>query len=75
MCGEILQTGKVIVRRPDREELLAIRDGAWSYEQLIDWAEQQDLLMGKLYETSNLPHHPDRGALDKLCQELVEAYL
>jgi hypothetical protein len=32
MGYEILTQGKVIVKRPDREEILAIKNGAWSYE-------------------------------------------
>mgnify|MGYP001607055563 CR=1 FL=1 len=35
MCKEILITCEVVVKRPDREELLAIRNGAWSYYKLI----------------------------------------
>jgi len=39
ICREILSTGQVIVKRPDCDELLAIRDGAWQYERLLSWAE------------------------------------
>ena len=35
MCAEILETGRVLVRRPDADELLAIRDGAWRYDAII----------------------------------------
>jgi hypothetical protein len=75
MCKEILETGKVQVKRPDREELLAIRNGAWSYEQLLAWAEAAEKEMDELYRSSPLPHAPDRKALDALCVELVEASL
>lgn len=75
MCREILSTGEVIVKRPDREELLAIRNGAWSYEQLVGWAEEEDRALDALYLASTLPHAPDRAALDRLCVELVEASL
>jgi predicted nucleotidyltransferase len=76
MCREILTTGKVIVKRPDREELLAIRNGAWSYEQLIDFAEREDRELNELYLTSKvLPKTPDKEALDKLCIRLVEKSL
>ena len=74
MGQEILETGKVIVRRPDAEELLAIRDGDWSYDRLIEWAEEQEEVLDQLYKSSDiLPHKPDRNKLDKLCIELVEA--
>jgi len=71
---EILETGKVIVKRPDAAELLAIRNGAWSYEKLIEWAEQQDKELGEFYESgkSPLPKKPDHVKLDALCRQMVE---
>lgn len=75
MCREILTLGKVIVKRPDRDELLAIRNGAWEYEALVAWATQQDTELTEVMKTSVLPRAPDRNALDKLCQSLVEEAL
>jgi predicted ABC-class ATPase len=76
MCREMLTTGKVIVKRPDREELLAIRNGAWTYDQLIEFAEKEEQELNVIYETCNiLPHKPNREKLDKLCIELVEKSL
>lgn len=76
MCREVLMTGKVVVRRPDREELLAIRNGAWTYEQLIEFAEREDLALNELYNTSNaLPKYPDKDKLDQLLIRLVEMSL
>jgi len=73
MCREVLLTGKVIVKRPDREELLAIRNGAWTYEQLIEFAEREDLALNELYNSTNvLPKTPDQDKLDQLCIELIE---
>lgn len=75
MCREILTTGRVVVKRPDREELLAIRAGAWRYEDLLAYAESEDQALNELYKTSPLPRAPDRNALDLLCIEVVEAFL
>ncbi len=76
MCREILTTGKVIVKRPDREELLTIRNGAWSYDQLVEFAETEDKLLQEVYNTSNvLPKLPDFEYLDNLCISLVEKSL
>ncbi|MEO1271784.1 MAG: nucleotidyltransferase domain-containing protein [Myxococcota bacterium] len=72
MCREILETGHVVVKRPDRDELLAIRHGAWSYEKLIAWAEAEDEALNAVKKASSLPKAPDRHALDALCQEIVE---
>lgn len=73
MCREILEGKGVIVKRPDREELLAVRNGAWEYERLVEWAEQEDKSLEELYAKSALPKTADRDKLDKLCQKLVEA--
>lgn len=76
MCREILTNGQVIVkRRADRDELLAIKQGAWKYEGLITWAEQQDRELAALEKSSLLPHSPDRDRLDQLCMEIVEVSL
>lgn len=76
MCREILTIGQVIIERPDREELLAIKNGAWSYDQLIEWAEIQEQELNILYKTCTiLPPRPDLEKLDKLCMKIVEMAL
>lgn len=76
MCREVLTTGKVIVKRPDREELLSIRNGAWTYDQLIEFADREELELNGLYNTCNvLPKSPDKKKLDALCIKLVEKSL
>ena len=75
MCNEMLSTGKVIVKRPDREELIAIRSGGWSYDQVIEEAESLDKRAEELYKTSFLPKTPDFEYLDRLCIKLVEQSL
>jgi len=76
MGEEILTTGKVVVKRPDAEELLSIRAGAWSYEKLVDYAENMDAKLTELYDAGQSPlqHKPDWTALDVLCRELVEEF-
>lgn len=75
MCREILTTGEVLVRRPDAEELLEIRAGAWSYERIVEWAERQDAELTELAKASTLPKQVDRVALDALCVSIVESML
>lgn len=73
---EILETGKVQVRRTiDREELMAIKNGAWSYEKLTSYADQVEDEMKEAYKNSALPNQPDIRFLDNLCIELVERSL
>ncbi|SRR5216683_1642498 len=75
MCREILETGKVLVRRPDAEELLAIRNGAWPYDKLIAWAKKEESEMGALAAHSPLPKQPPRERIDWLCQNVVSEFL
>lgn len=72
---EVLTTRKLIVRRPDAEELLAIRNGAWTYEQLEEYLENMQEKINAAYDDSALPHSPDRPFLDNLCSEIIEEYL
>lgn len=75
MCREILVEHKVIVKRPDREEILAVKNGAWQYDQLIEWAEHQEQELDQLYATSTLQKEAPRAGLDRLCVSLVEEFL
>lgn len=75
MCKEILTVGKVHVRRPDAEELLTIRRGEWTYDQVVDHAESLDRECGELYKTSPLPHGCDRVKIDELVVAMTERYL
>lgn len=72
MAGEILTTGEVHVKRPDAGELLAIRRGALSFEELLSEAERRGGALDALAKQSKLPESPDEEALDALCAELVE---
>ena len=75
-CIELLTTGTLKVKRPDAEELKDIRDGAWTYQQLVDWFEAQHPIVSKLYkECTILPHHVNEEKLDSLCMEMIEEFL
>ena len=70
-CVELLCDGKLNVKRPDAEELLAIKNGAWTYEQLLEYAEQQDEIIKGLYDTCKLPRIPDMEVINNTVMELV----
>lgn len=75
MGKEIVETGKVIVKRPDSQELLSIRNGAWSYDKIIDYAKSLDAEVKALYDKSPLPESPDLEAIETLQMELVEEHV
>lgn len=73
MGAEILETGKVNVFRPDAQELLDIRNGKLTYEELLEYAEFMDNKVSKeLYKTSFLPRSCDLNLAAKALMEAQE---
>lgn len=60
MCIEILSGQGVNVYRPNREELLDIRLGKHTYQELVDSANVKIAKIDKLYKTSTLPPECDK---------------
>lgn len=75
MAREILEKNVVLVKRPDAAELLEIRKGAWTYEQIVEFAEKEDLALDELVKTSKLPKVPDMNFFDNLVREMVLEFL
>ena len=73
MGKEILLTGKVNVKRDDAEELYSLRKGAWSFDELIEWAEQQQKELDEIYKDKKyvVPHKPNIKKIDELCRSIV----
>lgn len=74
MCREILTLGTVFVKRPDAEELQAIRNGAWTYEQLIEYAEKENQELEKLARISKLPAMPPIEKIQNLVVEMGKEF-
>lgn len=75
-CKEVLTTGEYIVKRPDREYLLQIRDGLLTFDQLFEMVNKEEKEIQDIYEKcTTLPHHPNMNKLDSLCQEIIEESL
>jgi predicted nucleotidyltransferase len=73
MAVEILRTGEVVVRRPDADELMAVRKGSLTFDALLEQAENLGAQVKTLAETSPLPITPDESRLNVLCAEIVAA--
>jgi uncharacterized protein len=71
MAREILETGEVKVLRPDAEELRSIRNGAWDYERLVEFARTEDVALNDVMHKSKLKPKPDMQELHNLICEMV----
>lgn len=75
MGEETLRGQGVIVKRPDAEELLSIRNGAWTYDELIKYAESKDKYIREvLHKKTDLRKKPDIKLATKVlmdCQEMM----
>lgn len=70
-CREILETGKVHVKRPDAEELRAIRAGAWTYEKICEFAESEDKALTDVARNSKLPVAPDFASIQTMVYNTI----
>ena len=69
---ELFETGKYKVRRKEAQLLRDIRNGAWTYEQLIEFARTYDSKLAEMAKACTLiPDKPDRKKLDAVCSNLI----
>lgn len=73
MCKEIVTTGQVNVRRPDRAYLLQVRAGQVNIDEVVKEAED-NFQHAKLYvEKSPLPDKPDFHQVEIFLEECIGA--
>ncbi|HEV8248076.1 MAG TPA: hypothetical protein VGP93_20015, partial [Polyangiaceae bacterium] len=70
---DLLESGELQVRRSDAAELVAIRDGSLSYDEVVAEAERLQRRMQDSVARSPLPADVDHVALDALLFNLVRA--
>jgi hypothetical protein len=75
MCVEILRDGKLNVKRHDADELLDIRAGGWSYDKLMQYANEQTTILDNLYKTSKIQAEPNRIKINDWLIRTTENYL
>ncbi len=74
MAEELGRTGKLQVRRPDRDYLLAIKRGEYSYEELLSLAEEKAEQIKQSFATSELPVLPDQELINRLLTAVRKAF-
>ena len=74
MAAEIARYKEVRVYREDRDFLLRIRNGAFSYDTLLEMAAEKLDQMEQLYAASDLPEQPDPALAASLLIRIREEY-
>ncbi len=70
---EILEGKGVLVKRPDKEFLLDVRNGKYTYEWVVAEAEKYDKeILPKLYEQSKLQHTVDPKVYVDLMKKILK---
>lgn len=75
MCHEILSTKQMHVKRSDADELLYIRNGHLTYEDLVSWVKTQEEKIALALQTTTLPKSSNKALLNRLCISTIEACL
>ena len=74
MAKEIADTGRPQIRRPDRDELLAIKAGRFAYEDLMAQAASELESIEEGFALSKLQVEPDVGQIERWAIEIRKAW-
>lgn len=66
MCIEFLQTGKMVVKRPNAEYIKSIKQGEWPLDEIQSEAEELFDLATQIFEESTLPERVDRKKVEAI---------
>ncbi|EON7637291.1 TPA: nucleotidyltransferase domain-containing protein [Escherichia coli] len=70
---EALQSGIILVKRPDADMLMDIRNGKWKYEEVMDYFnEKVDYIRNVVYPKSVLPKKPNIQLAAKVLIDIRE---
>lgn len=72
---EVLRDGKLLVRRSDAEELLEIRNGKYTLEEMLEYGEELLVEIKKAESECQLPSKPDYSFVNQTMIEIVERHL
>ena len=71
---EFLKEGVLYVEREDASELLDIKKGKWSLQQVKDHADELFKLAREAYQKSDLPPKPATKKIEKLMMDVFKAH-
>ncbi len=71
MCKELINEGKIIIKRPDAEELKRIRNGRCSIEHVIEEVSDNLMQATNSLNACSLPDSVDKALVQSLCREIL----
>jgi uncharacterized protein len=72
MCLECLEDCTLYVFRKDAEELLSIRNGAWTYDEAMAWAEIMENKIKAALLVTKLPDAPNLKLIEETVMGIIE---
>lgn len=74
MGQEALEHGHIQVKRPDAAELLSIRQGQWTYDELLEYArDMDDSIRNIWYKKTTLPKNPNLKFAAELLMQVQDS--
>jgi len=71
---EVLKTGYITLPRPEAGLLVDIKNGKYSYDELLALVSDFDAEFENLYESSTLPYTPDYGKANSMYLDILDEY-
>jgi len=71
---EALNTGELVVERPDNNMLLEIKRGEWSLQKVLDYADSLFRLMEDSLVKSTLPAKVEYDFVNNLCMDITKDF-
>jgi predicted nucleotidyltransferase len=72
MGYEALTDGVINVKRKDAAELLTIRNGAWTYEEILGYSQEMDAKILELMKKSTLPKDVNKDEMARLLMDVQD---
>lgn len=69
-CLELMQQGKITLPRPERELLIKVRSGEWTFERVLGQAQRLFKEVEEAVASSPLPEKVDRTAISRLLAQV-----
>ena len=76
MAVEIMEGKGVLVDRTniDRDILMEIRNGQWTFEQVVELSDKLNAKADNLYKSCKLPNNPNYDLINKIRLEILEEH-